>query len=210
VVGTGGADDLRRRFSVAETVELEGVVLPGFYDAHAHPTEAAANALGIDLSGEVVTSEEQLAAALASEQPGLADGTWVTGWRYDHGKTTGGRVIDRTWLDQVVPDRPALVLHVAGHWGVLNTLGLEAAGYDDDTPEPKGGALGRDGAGHLNGVVYEQAFFGSRRDRSSGRSVGAGASLPGSTQRRAMLPSAADTVGAFTPTSAETPAKTWP
>jgi predicted amidohydrolase YtcJ len=36
---------------------------------------------------------------------------------------------------------------------------LRAAALDDDSADPQDGALGRDGSGRLNGVVYEQALF---------------------------------------------------
>lgn len=159
VIAAGNAEDLCRRFDHGHVVDLDGVVVPGFQDAHAHPTEAAANALGIDLSPEVVTSQDQLASVLAAESAAATPTSWVLGSRYDQGKATGGRIIDRSWLDRVVPHRPALILHVAGHWGILNTLGLHAAGLNDASTDPAGGALGRDGKGRLNGVLYEQALF---------------------------------------------------
>lgn len=56
-------------------------------------------------------------------------------------------------------DRPTLLVHVAAHWGVLNSAGLRAAGLDDTSLDPQDGALGRDGDGHLTGVLFEQALF---------------------------------------------------
>ena len=50
-------------------------------------------------------------------------------------------------------------MHVSAHWGVLNSAGLAAAGLEDASPDSQDGALGRDGAGRLNGVIYEQALF---------------------------------------------------
>ena len=159
VVGYGAADELRGRYPITSESVLAGTVLPGFHDAHAHPTMTAANSLRADLSPEQVPDESTMVEVLHAEGRRTEAGGWIVGARYDADKTTGGRVIDRTWLDRVVPDRPALVIHVAAHWGVLNTRALEAAGFSDETPDPKGGALGRDGDGHLNGVVYEQALF---------------------------------------------------
>lgn len=159
VVGYGAADELRDRYAVASETALGGTVLPGFHDAHAHPTMTAANSLRADLSPERVPNEQVMVDVLRAEGRRTDAGGWVVGARYDADKTTAGRVIDRTWLDRVIPDRPALVIHVAAHWGVLNTRALDAAGFADATPDPKGGALGRDGNGHLNGVVYEQALF---------------------------------------------------
>ena len=159
VVATGDARTLAEQFPVERTVELDGVVLPGFNDAHSHPTMTAENLLHVDCSPDLAPDEESLVRLLREEAVHTEPGGWVLGSRYDHAKTTLGRVVDRAFLDRVVPDRPALLVHVAAHFGVLNSAGLGAAHLDDESADPPGGLLGRDGAGRLNGVVYEQALF---------------------------------------------------
>ena len=159
MVATGSEDELLRQFPVQRLVRLDGVLLPGFNDAHAHPTMTAENLLHADCSPEVATDADVLVALLRREADAVGAGAWVVGSRYDHTKTTGGRVVDRWFLDDVVAGQPALLMHVAAHWGVLNSAGLAAAGLDDDSADPPGGSFGRDGAGRLNGVLYEQAFF---------------------------------------------------
>ncbi|MEO5744991.1 MAG: amidohydrolase family protein [Terracoccus sp.] len=159
VVATGGAAELAGRFTFERRVELAGTVVPGFNDAHAHPTMTAENLLHVDCSPEVATDEQKLVELLRAEAELLGAGEWVVGSRYDQSKTTGGRVVDRAFLDAIVPDHPVLLIHVAAHWGVANSAGLRAAGLDRDSSDPAGGALGRDGIGELNGVLYEQALF---------------------------------------------------
>jgi len=159
VVAAGRERDLAEQFPIDRTIRLDGVVLPGFNDAHAHPTMTAENQLHVDCSPEVATDESTLVTLLRAEAASVGPGQWVVGSRYDQFKTTGGRVVDRWFLDRVAGDRPALLIHVAAHWGVLNSAGLAAAGLEDASPDPQDGALGRDGAGRLNGVIYEQALF---------------------------------------------------
>lgn len=159
VAATGTERDLQALRPEAERVDLAGVVLPGFNDAHAHPTMTAENQLHVDCSPELATDEDALAARLRAEDEALPAGEWVIGSRYDHSKSTGGRVVDRWFLDGILGHRPALLMHVAAHWGVMSSAGLAAAGLDDSSADPPGGALGRDGTGALNGVVYEQALF---------------------------------------------------
>lgn len=159
VVATGRGRDLADQFPIQRTIRLDGVVLPGFNDAHAHPTMTAENLLHVDCSPEVATDESKLVALLSREAATVAPGQWVLGSRYDQFKTTGGRVADRWFLDRVTGDRPTLLVHVAAHWGVLNSAGLVAANLEDASVDPQDGALGRDGAGRLNGVIYEQALF---------------------------------------------------
>lgn len=159
VVATGAWAELADRFRPETVVELDGVVLPGFNDAHVHPTMTAENQLHVDCSPEVATDESSLVALLRAEAARLGPGEWVRGSRYDHAKTTGGRVVDRHFLDAVTGDRPTLLVHVAAHWGVLNSAALRAAGLDRTSPDPADGALGRDGDGDLTGVLFEQALF---------------------------------------------------
>lgn len=159
VVATGDHRDLAAHFPVDEAVDLAGVLIPGLNDAHVHPTMTAENQLHVDCSPELAHDEETLVALLRGEAESCAPGEWVLGSRYDQTKTTGGRVVDRHFLDRVTGDSPTLLLHVSVHWGVLNSAGLRAAGLDEHSTDPQDGALGRDVEGGLNGVVYEQALF---------------------------------------------------
>lgn len=161
IVAVGGREDLTQRFEAAEVVDLgeHTVVVPGFNDAHMHPSAVAEDSLHLDLSPEKVPSRTALVSALSERARQTPSGEWIRAFRYDHGKTTGGAVIDRAFLDEVCPDHPTFVVHIACHWGVANSRALELAGLDDSSEAPPGGTLGRDAAGHLNGVVYEQSMF---------------------------------------------------
>ena len=159
VAAVGDPRELRERFRPDRTIEVDGVLVPGFNDAHAHPSMTAENLLHVNCSPEVATDEDVLVRLLRDETAAVDEGQWVVGSRYDHTKTTGGRVVDREFLDRAVPDHPVLLTHVAAHWGVLNSAGLAAAGLADASTDPPGGVLGRNASGELNGVVYEQALF---------------------------------------------------
>jgi predicted amidohydrolase YtcJ len=159
IVAIGAPRELGERFPEAERVDFgDGVVVPGFHDAHMHPSMTAEDLLHVDLSAERVRSPEQLRAALAERATRVPNGGWVRASRYDHVKTTGGVPIDRRDLDLAAGGRPTLVMQVAGHWAVASSAALAAAGIDDDTDPPPGGTYGRDAAGRLNGVVYERAM----------------------------------------------------
>jgi predicted amidohydrolase YtcJ len=159
VAAAGDPRELAERFRPARTIEADGVLVPGFNDAHAHPSMTAENLLHVNCSPEVATDEDVLVRLLRDEAAAVGEGQWVLASRYDHTKTTRGRVVDRDFLDRAVPEHPVLLTHVAAHWGVLNSAGLAAAGLTATSSDPPGGALGRSGSGELNGVVYEQALF---------------------------------------------------
>lgn len=158
ILAVGEPGELGDRFQGAEQVDLGDVtVVPGFNDAHMHPSGAAGNALGVDLSPGVVGSEAGLRAALSERIAATAPGGWIRGSRYDHAQTTGGRPLTRWDLDELSTDHPIWITQIAGHWAVLNSLALRLAGIDDDSTPPSGGEYGRDAAGRVNGVLYERA-----------------------------------------------------
>lgn len=158
VVAVGTRQELTGVYPVDDTVALDGVVLPGFNDAHIHPTMTAENLLHVDCSPEAVPDARELARRLRTEAE-RPDVSWVLGSRYDQTKSSDGHIVDRWFLDEVTGQKPALLIHVAAHWGVLNSAGLAAAGISAESEDPPGGRFGRDSDGDLTGVVYEQALF---------------------------------------------------
>jgi len=160
IVATGAPDRLSQRFPGAERVDFgDGVIVPGLNDAHCHLGITAEDLLHLDLSVNVVRSLAEIKERLRAEAAQAPPGTWIRGSRYDDAKMAEGRVLTRADLDEVSKEHPILVMHVAGHWGVVNSKALELGGITESTPPPDGGAFGRDAAGRLNGILYEQAIF---------------------------------------------------
>lgn len=160
VIAVGDENALRRTYPDARFVHFgDAVVVPGFNDAHIHLAMATDVMLQLDLSSDAVGSIAEIKDKVRDEAGNTAPGTWVRGCRYDDGKIAEGRRLHRRDLDEVAPDHPVLVSHVAGHWGVVNSRALELAGLDENSKPPEGGELGRDANGQLNGIIYEQSFF---------------------------------------------------
>jgi predicted amidohydrolase YtcJ len=157
IVATGSAADLQSRYPHAEHVELDGVVVPGFNDAHMHPSIVAEDLLHLDLFG--LTSNREAEERLRRAAMTTPTDEWIRGTRYDDARMAEGRCLTRADLDEVAPDHPVLVVHVAGHWGVANSKALERGGLDDTSQPPPGGDLGRDASGHLSGLLIERALF---------------------------------------------------
>jgi predicted amidohydrolase YtcJ len=160
VVATGGFAALRAQFPDAEVVDFgRATIVPGFNDAHMHLAMAAEDVLHLDLSVGHVRSLAVLLDHVRAEAASIPAGGWIRGSRYDDAKMSERRVLTRADLDAAAPDHPVLVVHVAAHWGVVNSLALALAGIDETMPEPPGGRFGRDAAGRLNGLMFEQALF---------------------------------------------------
>ncbi len=144
-----------------ETVDLGGrCVLPGFTDSHVHfPTWALAQR---DLRLEGCTS---LAEALDRIRGAERHGTWLRGQGWRDAEWPDGRPT-RQALDEIEPERPAMLLSKDYHGLWLNSVALALAGGD---LEVDGGVVVRDDAGEPTGVLYEQAAwqFKSRYGRAA-------------------------------------------
>lgn len=157
IVAVGDEDDVRAAAGEgAKVVDADGaLVLPGFQDPHVHVPEAGLN-LDVCVLDDGLTLDEyaDLIADCAAEDP---DSPWVRAAGASLFDLRDGDVSPRDVLDEVVPDRPAIVLDDLGHAVWTNSAGLDAAGIGEDDPDPQGGVLHRDRAGRLSGLLLEDA-----------------------------------------------------
>ena len=134
-----------------ETIDLGGrCVLPGFTDSHVHfPTWALARG-DVQLDGCA-----SLAEALDRLRAAPRQGSWLRGQGWRDADWPDGRPT-RQALDEVVNDRPALLISKDYHALWLNSAALALAGGD---LEVEGGVVVRDEAGEPTGVLYEEAAW---------------------------------------------------
>lgn len=155
IVATGTRRDLREAHPGAREVALDGaLVVPGFNDAHCHPSQAALARVRADL--DTVVGPEALAAALRDQAERTPRDAWVVGQPWDerrHGH------IDREFLDLVSRDRPVLAVHYSLHRAVVNSAGLARLGYRGPRDAPHGGQLGASADGRLDGHLVERAWL---------------------------------------------------
>lgn len=137
-------------------------VLPGFIDAHIHVLSSGIrHVMAADCDQRTIPAIQEELRRRMQTTPG---GQWVQGFKFDDTKTVENRFLNRDDLDAVSAQHPVLVSHRAGHVYYANSVALEAAGYNDESPDPQGGRLGRDpDTGRLNGVIYERAVEPVRR-----------------------------------------------
>lgn len=136
-------------------IDLDGALLsPGFQDAHIHPVSGGMELLQCDLSeAEDAADAVERVRRYAAENP---DEPWILGggWSMDH--FPGGAPV-RGLLDDVVPDRPVLVLSRDHHSTWVNTMAIRLAGIDATTPDPVDGRIERESDGTPAGTFHEGA-----------------------------------------------------
>lgn len=160
ILATGELAELRETFPDARVRDFgAATVVPGFNDAHQHPTICAEQTLQVDLSPERIHDTEDLIAALAERAARTPKGQWVVGAGYDHARSNGGVELTRAELDRACPEHPALVVAVTLHAGTVNSAGLRLAGLSRPEDAPPGGELGVDEYGELNGVMHDQVLY---------------------------------------------------
>lgn len=155
VAASGSRAQLAERFPTAERVDLDGALLvPGFNDAHCHPSQAALARVRADLTG--ATALDGARAILAATAARTAPGAWVIGQPVDERRLPG---MDRDFLDAVSTDHPILVVQYTFHRAVVNSRALELLGYRTPADAPPGGELRVDADGRLNGWLIERAWL---------------------------------------------------
>jgi len=133
-----------------------GTVAPGFNDAHVHFLSGGQSLGDVDLAGLTTLREVQAAiSAFASSKP--AD-DWVKGRGWLYSPFPGGSPT-RAQLDEIVPDRPAVMTCYDGHSVWVNSRVLALAGITRDTPNPPNGVIVKDPkTGEPTGHLKEAAM----------------------------------------------------
>ncbi|MEW6996687.1 amidohydrolase [Colwelliaceae bacterium BS250] len=153
-----------------EQIDLQGLTMvPGFVDAHGHVVSAglqAASANLLPLPDGQVNSFAELVDTLtdwASTDGGqefLTKTGWLVGFGFDDSQLTEQVFPTANELDRVSNDKPVLIIHQSGHFGVFNSVALKQAGIDDCQKVIPGGAIRCQADGKTpNGVLEENVFF---------------------------------------------------
>jgi predicted amidohydrolase YtcJ len=166
VIAEGSVADLVQCFPRAVTRVLDGALLvPGFNDAHLHPSFAAEQTLRVDLD-PVRAPDRDRALALLRERAGqVPAGEWIIGAGYDVVHSPAPR-LNRRSLDTVSARHPVYVVGSTWHAAVANSRALDIITADPGATGP-GGTVSRGEDGELDGWLYElphmrTAWSGSR------------------------------------------------
>jgi predicted amidohydrolase YtcJ len=146
------ADVLEHQGPGTKVIDLKTrTVIPGLIDNHAHFIRAPEHD---ELRLDGVSSRAKALAMLADRVRKASPGEWIAtlgGWSEDQ-FADDPRGFSLEELDRISPDNP-VVLQAIYIRSYLNSAALKAAGIDAATPDPRGGAIEKDAAGRLTGVV---------------------------------------------------------
>ena len=177
IVAVGRAAELDRYIGdETQVIDLDGrLAIPGFIEGHGHFLGIGDATLQLDLRGatswaEVVALVED---AAARARPGeLIRGR---GWHQDKWDPPPSPSVEGLPLHDALsaasPVNPVLLRHASGHATLANQKAMELAGITADTPDPSGGEIVRDAAGHAIGAFRETAaglLSAARRDATPG------------------------------------------
>ena len=140
-------------------------ILPGFIDAHGHASFVAFSTQVANIAsppvGPVNAIENiQLELKKFIDEGDLKPGEWVIGMGYDDSLLREQRHPTRKDLDEVSTINPIYLIHVSGHLGAANTLGLSLANITSESQDPPGGKIRREeNTFEPNGVLEETAAY---------------------------------------------------
>ncbi|GAA2245253.1 amidohydrolase [Herbiconiux moechotypicola] len=139
-----------------EVVQLgERVLLPGFVEAHGHPSDSTVmlSRSMVDIRPVTLATADEVWAAIRAGVAERPAGAYFNGW---DGLLQKG-LVDPTiqQLDEVGGATPIVILHNSGHVAYFNTAAAAAAGVTAATADPPGARWGRDARGELDGKGYE-------------------------------------------------------
>ncbi len=142
----------------ATSLDLGGrTMVPGFIDAHNHMACTAETFFAIDAGPRSVSSITELVTAVAEAATDTPPGAWIRGFGMDWTRFAEGRRPTRWDLDEAGDQHPVVILHVSGHYALVNSRALADSGLSEDARDPEGGSLERDESGRLTGLLLDSA-----------------------------------------------------
>ncbi len=146
-------DQLADAYDAAAAIDLGGkLLMPGFIDSHTHIGGQPRRYIDLTKTRSI----EELRGQVSDKAEELGPGEWITGYGWSEDVMAELRRPLRKDLDDAAPDNPVLITRAGGHSGVANSLALQLAGVNLDTPQPDSGVIERGDDGELNGVIRER------------------------------------------------------
>jgi predicted amidohydrolase YtcJ len=154
ILATGSSEDmLQLRGPKTTLIDLGGrTAIPGLNDSHLHIIRGGLN-YNLELRWDGVPSLADALRMLKEQARRTPYPQWVRvvgGWSALQFAERRLPTLDE--LNEVAPDTPVFILHLYDR-ALLNQAAVRAIGYTKNTPEPPGGMIERDKAGHPTGLL---------------------------------------------------------
>ncbi|WP_299714349.1 amidohydrolase [uncultured Tenacibaculum sp.] len=157
IVFVGSNSEARNALDNAvEEIDLKGkLVLPGFHDVHMHPMEVGATSttFTLDENEEDINNYLPIIKQASQEQ---IDNDWLIGFGHSINTLLASEESPLLLLDEIVPNRPVIIMEHTSHSMWVNSKALELADFTDSSENPTGGILMKE-AGKLNGILIDNA-----------------------------------------------------
>ena len=164
IVFIGRLSDAKKLFPNATQTNLNGkTLLPGFIDAHAHFAGFPSQSIGAqilpppDAGANNIDTLIQILKDWSTPENIKLTG-WIFGMGFDDSVLEDKRFPTKEDLDKVSTEYPVMIVHISGHFCVVNSKGLELLKLTAESPDPEGGIIRRiPGTKEPNGVLEELA-----------------------------------------------------
>ncbi|MDJ0938969.1 MAG: amidohydrolase [Woeseiaceae bacterium] len=158
IIAVGSDEDVARLIGSGTTqiITANGdMVVPGFIDTHVHFADGGGALASVQLRD--AATPEEFTRRIGEFADGIEPGEWILGGTWDH-ENWGGELPQRDWIDAATPENPVWVFRLDGHMALANSLALDLAGVDADTPDVAGGEIPRDAEGRPTGILKDNAM----------------------------------------------------
>lgn len=160
IASVGTVADCQAAAPGVSITDLGGTVLmPGFIEAHSHPMAAGiftqppaywiSTSQGYSTYAQVQDLWHHLDSTLPEGQP-------VMCWGLDR-LNQGAPELTNVELDEMFPNRPAVIFDISGHEAYFNSVTIAANKWPENKPpvDPPAARFGRNADGTSNGRAYE-------------------------------------------------------
>ena len=146
-----------------KSIDLKGnTLLPGFIDGHAHFASFSAQAIGAQILPPPDAGAKDIPSLIEilkkwNTPANRALTGWIFGMGFDDSVLEEKRFPTKHDLDQVSTEFPIMIVHISGHFAVVNSKALELLKINSTTKNPEGGIIRRENGTEPNGVLEELA-----------------------------------------------------
>ncbi|TMP39927.1 amidohydrolase [Pseudoalteromonas citrea] len=139
-----------------DIIDLEGkMMMPGFHDVHMHPLESASQATQFTVPS--YASEAEYIDAIYAASIQNPDAPWLIGYGHEISTLLEMDNAPLAVINEAVKNRPVIIMEQTSHSMWVNGKALQLAGINHNSQDPVGGVFGKDEAGNLDGILYDNA-----------------------------------------------------